>query len=276
MRTGHRWAAGLLALAVLAAAGGGCGGDATGPAPGPAERAAAFLEAHLDQADAPTQVLAARLGERHGVGGFERWGDTGRVRLAAPTPVDGRYAPAWSRLVDPAATVPPGTLDALPHTEPLERISWVPATALHCDTPAFPADWVATARRALDDDPEAGYVSTHLGLGLVALAELGCDPPGAAELRRDTVAALRSALAGTDRVDDLTLERVVVLAELDPATPVDPVWGERIAVAQRPDGGFGRNGPDDPAGSDWHTTLLAWWVLALLDGRGSDRPLFRP
>jgi hypothetical protein len=267
----------IVGLDAPAALAGACGGGpAEQAAPSAVERARAYLEVHLEEADAPTQVLAARLAERHGVGGFERWAATGGDRLAAPEPVDGPYARAWARLTDPGLTLRREELEALPRDRPVDVVSWVVATALHCDTPGFPADWADTARRALAEDPEAGYVTTHVGLGLVALAERGCDPPGASQLRRDTVAALRAALAGADRADDLSLERVAVLAELDPGTPVDPAWRERIAAAQRPDGGLAREGPDGGGESDWHTTLLAWWVLQLLEGRGSGRPLFTP
>lgn len=276
--------AALAAVAYLAGPPGltlACGGSTPEQAiTTPAERARTYLEAHLHEADAPTQILAARLAERHGSVGFERWAATGGRRLAAPGPADGPYARAWARLADPDLTLSREELEALPHDRPIDVMSWVLATALHCDTPAFPTDWVTTARRALASDPEAGYVTTHVGLGLVAMAERGCDVPGASELRRDTVVALRSALAGADRPDDLSLERVVVLAELDPGAPVDPGWRARIEAAQRPDGGLAREGPDAGGQSDWHTTLLAWWVLQVLDdgaaGEPGRRPLFVP
>jgi CelD/BcsL family acetyltransferase involved in cellulose biosynthesis len=102
---------------------------------------------------------------------------------------------------------------------------------------------------------------------------LGCDDPAIGQAGRRAEAVVRAEFveltasgAAAEIVTDLTLEQAAFLAEVGADDVLTDQWVDAVVAAQGTDGGWDLNG----AGSHWHPTLLAVWVLSASTGPGAQ------
>lgn len=237
-----------------------------------------FLQQSATTADAPTELMLGNLAQRYGYADLARFRDRATAKFAGRTAFpDGGFSHIskadlerlYARLADRGATLEPGWASSLAHDTFPERAWWLFGSALHCDTPGFPAEFEQVARSSLTDPlPEADgsrnlngvLQATHLGLGLLAMRELGCAPPWLAGLEADTAETLAARLRAEPLVDDFSLEMIAVLYELGRADLVPESWIAQSLAAQLPDGSFAVHGTEHTG--SWHSTLYALWVLS--------------
>lgn len=220
-------------------------------------RGLAWFASEVEEVDPGWANLFGYLHRRFGVEAFSARGEPlhevpdGRTRPG--------LAAVYRRLVDPAAAVPKRVIADLPTA--VDRIT---ASALHCDRIPLPPDWPEILDRAT---AKGGYALTHGALAAQWTLENGClDWPELAAVQRRQVDALAALLSDRDGLEalvrtptDLAAEALAMLHYLGARARVAPAWVDRLAAAQRPDGGW----PLHPAAprSDPHPTALALWVL---------------
>lgn len=162
--------------------------------------------------------------------------------------------------------------------EKLDTMDDFMTAALYCDVLPIPADTTAQMLAklkevdALPHDTRIGplkmlvdYFYPHLALALRWMQEKNCvtDQLAANQLREGLIRSLEGLIRRNGPDTDLGIEAMAMLCYLRVPGRVKPVWLERMAAAQLPDGGWANAvDPDLPElVSNGHTTVLALWVL---------------
>lgn len=242
-------------------------------------KAVPTIVAQVDQIDAPTLLVASNIGATYGIPELAALRSKAIEKFAAEPDISQLMlyltAPMYRRMVYPDAPVTAGDIALLPTTDSPSRTQWVWSTAFACDSPAFPADWSQQVRDMMAKEQRGGYTASHAGLGLASLLERGCTLPDADALRADIVAKVQSFLPTPFVANDNALEAAVVLQLLGRSDLVTPEWITKTLDAQLPDGSWSRKatGSDDRQG-DWHTTLLAVWLLEAARNPQATGPFF--
>lgn len=276
----------IAALALLLLAG-GCGSTSTpsgdsgvvaDPTIGKAvDQGVAFLRVNDEVIDPLHLATLDYLYRNWGIDGLADAGDLADevlAEVAAGAPWTHDYGDTnqildLRRLVDPSWRQPP--------PGPIEPPGFaLMAAALYCDVQPLDADDLAL----WDEEVErGGYLATHVLLAWSWTQALGCDDPAIGQAGRRAEAAVRAEFieltasgAATEIVTDLTLEQAAFLAEVGAEDVLTDQWVDAVVAAQGPDGGWDLNG----AGSHWHPTLLAVWVLSAASGPGSEQTWARP
>lgn len=237
------------------------------------------IVAQADKIDAPTLLVASNIGATYGIPELAALRGKAIEKFAAEPDISALVlyltAPMYRRMVYPDAPVTAGDIALLPTTDSPSRTQWVWSTAFACDSPAFPADWSQQVRDMMAKEQRGGYTASHAGLGLASLLERGCTLPDADALRADIVAKVQSFLPTPFVANDNALEAAVVLQLLGRSDLVTPEWITKTLDAQLPDGSWSRKatGSDDRQG-DWHTTLLAVWLLEAARNPQATGPFF--
>lgn len=162
--------------------------------------------------------------------------------------------------------------------EKLDTMDDFMTAALYCDVLPIPADTTAqmlAKLKEIDALPhetrigpfkmQVDYFYPHLALALRWMQEKNCvtDQFAANELRVRLIRSLEGLIQRNGPDTDLGIEAMAMLCYLRVPGRVKPVWLERMAAAQLPDGGWA-NAPDPNSPklmSNGHTTVLALWVL---------------
>jgi len=218
------------------------------------------MAAQYDRIDAASLTIVDFVGRRYGIAGLAGAGDAARTRFARPDiTADER---ALARLVDPNAALlaPIGTPEA--------RTTDALASAVHCDRQPLPPTYL-TDLAALASG--GGYDATHAALAVGWLEELGCASAASDELRQRLVSSIEAEWRAGDGLVDLRAEQSAFAIYLGGTLTIDAAWSQAILDNQRPDGGWGQNGPSSE--SSWHTTILAMWSLAAQDPANNTGPM---
>lgn len=168
------------------------------------------------------------------------------------------YLATLMRILDPQA-VAPFEFDS-------DARAQVMFPALYCDQRPISPSFYA---RVFWDSVRGGYDLTHAVLALEWARENGCIT-GEREWAALREEQIRRMLAETEREagdDDLFFERLAFLFYVGAGEWVKPDWVERVAKAQRTDGGWGQVLGED---SNDHASFLAFWVL--LEAENPDAP----
>ena len=211
------------------------------------DRGAAYLAGTFDKIDAVSLAIIDYVGRRFGLEQLATARSEAERRYPNEVMADDL---ALQRLVI-GGSPPPTDLSA---ASPTTRLL---ATALHCDRRLPGQDYPDQLRSALQ---QGGFEATHAALALGWLRELGCSGPELSELSDEADRALRSGFDGGSEVVDLRVEQAAFREYLTSQPIDDAAWIDALRAAQRPDGGWGQNGPSSE--SSWHTTVLAMWDLA--------------
>lgn len=155
-----------------------------------------------------------------------------------------------------------------PDTEPTTAVI---APASQCDRVPLDDDHLEALRTLAAG---GGYDTTHAGLAIGFMGELGCPvPPDVRSTVLDGMATeLAAAAASDDPPTDLAAEQSAMLHYLGAPERIPVNWNGRLVDAQRDDGGWGP--PKTP--STWHMTLLALWTLAASTGPGNPVGVLAP
>jgi hypothetical protein len=216
-------------------------------------RALGELSAQSTHSGLALSMIANRFGVRR----------FGALRVTCPdtdarASSDGLQIEAFRRICDPDYVVAAEVIRGLGN-----GIDRVTAAALHCDRTPLGEDFHEQLQALLaSDDREA---AVHSGLALTWLAENGCAVDGRRQLESTALSRLQREL--DDNADDPSIEAAVFLSLLGRRDLIHERFVELVLDLQRPDGGWPmagrRAGPD--AGSHWHTTFLAVWLMLELD-----------
>jgi hypothetical protein len=228
------------------------------PAPEAAQESAIrFFAARVEGTDPSWAAIFPYLERRYGL--VVRDARGAPLRAPAASGARGELAAVYRRLFDPAATIRPERIAALPSA--IDRLT---ALALHCDRIALPPDFRDALGRATE---LGGYALTHAALAGQWTLENRC--AGFAELRPlqaeqvERLAALAGDRAGLGASHeagyDLWIEALAMLHYLGAGGRVRGDWLAELLASQREDGGWSRSPREDR--SDPHATALALWVL---------------
>ncbi len=146
------------------------------------------------------------------------------------------------------------------------------SAALYCDQlplgPGF--------NKSVDSSINAGgYLASHAAFALQWVKERGCPLDGLQNRIDLAVAVVAGELEQADVIGDLQLEQAAALAYLGSTDMIPADFGDAVAKAQNPDGGWAINRPGQP--SNWHPTIFGLWtLLALNNGPGVGATMVNP
>jgi hypothetical protein len=134
-------------------------------------------------------------------------------------------------------------------------------SALYCDRLGLPDSFADVLARAVG---QGRYAATHALLAWTWIHENGCEltvPPGFFEHMCCAVAKIIDEDPTT--VNDIKLEAGAFLCLAHQVHRVDLGFVRRVIAVRNQDGGWGRPvvGAGNPAGSSWHSTILALMIL---------------
>ncbi|MGZ6929038.1 MAG: hypothetical protein ACXVK4_00780 [Acidimicrobiia bacterium] len=216
----------------------------------------------LGAMDPTSLAISGYLARRYDLVQLAGAGDEGRRRIRAGDHGGGGSEILGAMLV---AGAPRPSSSALQGVPPYERAI---AAAQYC-RPSDAASLLAQVRRVA---AAGGYSLTHAAIAFEIGWERRCVDGGAAARARDAlVTAMVHDLSESGAVNDLTMERVAMLAMLGAPLPVRSV--RSIAAAQGADASW-----VDPTGRvpEWHPTMLGTWVLSAAAGMGAPVPFVAP
>ena len=140
------------------------------------------------------------------------------------------------------------------------EINRIHAPALYCDRLGLPLNY----RQILKDASEAGgYPLTHVGLALIWMDALGCEPPVAqpARFRRNVIERMALLLDPADGLTDVEIEAAAFLHTLGRGDLVPEGFLAAVLAAQHEDGSWSHDTREEPQASDWHASCLALWYV---------------
>jgi hypothetical protein len=143
-------------------------------------------------------------------------------------------------------------------TFPKDRVL---VSAMYCDRLGLPDSF---AEVLAIEAATGGYALTHALLSYIFVQDNGCRldlPEGFVEKMYADVAAIVDQNPGT--INDIKLEAAAFLCLARQSPRVNLHFVQRVIAIQNDDGGWGRpdEGAGDPAGSSWHSTILALILL---------------
>jgi len=240
----------------------------TSPAPGRSDlqtvldRGASFVTRQFASIDIASGSLFEYLHRRWEITGLADAGQAVQKRLSTASLDEEELL--LMRLADPAAPPVPVPADTEPTTA-------VIAPATQCDRVPL-TDGDVTRLGSLVAG--GGYETTHAGLAIGFMVELGCEIP--ADIRQNVLDSMADELgkasASEDPPTDLAAEQSAILSYLGAPQLIPVGWYNRLLDTQRSDGGWG------PAHtpSTWHMTLLAMWTLAANSSPGNPVGIIAP
>lgn len=134
-------------------------------------------------------------------------------------------------------------------------------SALYCDRLGLPESFADVLARAAS---QGRYAATHALLAWVWLQENGCRLAAPAGLFEDICRAVAMIIdEDPTSVNDIKLEAGAFLCLAHQVHRVDLGFVRRVIAIRNEDGGWGRpvEGAGNPAGSSWHSTILALMIL---------------
>ncbi len=166
-------------------------------------------------------------------------------------PVDQLQLRAFRRIIDYNNSIQKRDLDMF------VGIDSIVVPALYCDRFGLPTDYFAL----LEENVSYGeYELTHVLLAVVWIKENGYNFSLSNDFLVDLYSANAALIDDNYVVEDLELEAAVFLYLAGQGNLVDPLFIERVTVAQNEDGGWSISG-NSKDNSDWHPTILGLLLL---------------
>ena len=163
----------------------------------------------------------------------------------------------------------------------LERVSTdfdpVTARALHCDRLELGTDYVSLLINAVS---QGGYALTHAALAWAWLQENRCTLAIPPNFEMRLVTGMAAMIDLDDPVTDREIEAAAILHALGYGNYISEAFVDQVLAAQQPGGGF-RMSSTSEGKPNWHTSVLAFWLLLQhacpVDGRRPmlARPMVR-
>lgn len=134
-------------------------------------------------------------------------------------------------------------------------------SALYCDRLGLPDSFADVLARAVG---QGRYAATHALLAWTWIRENGCELTVPAGFFEDMCRAVAKIIdEDPTTVNDLKLEAGAFLCLAHQVDRVDLGFVRRVIAVRNEDGGWGTpvEGAGNPAGSSWHSTILALMIL---------------
>lgn len=206
----------------------------------------AFATKALDDEDSEQPFLLIAfyfLHERFGIPDFADL----RERALAAADREDPLTLSQLRILDPAARP---DLDQLAGLPPVARLM---AESLACDMTGAPPPDTELMKQLIGS---GGFDATHVGVALSIRAQLGCAFDDTST-RDQLVDSLQAAIDQDQRVDELVLEQLTMLADHGGRERLTAPLISEVLRAQHPDGSWGTDDRDQ-----LHSTALAIAVLS--------------
>jgi hypothetical protein len=229
------------------------------------ERGIEFFAGHRLRPDALIVLhMLHRRFEIEALSGMPEAHDEWLLQRALVIDSDGAEAArirVFRRLLFPENGVRPADLGLI-----VQRHDAVISPALYCDRMALPSDYGRTLRREAE---RGGYELTHVGLALLWMRDLGCEPPTSQYFAASVVERVAALPNADARIHDMELEAAALVYYLGRGDEIAAGFVDAVLAAQRPDGGWSADSKTRPNTSSPHPTFMALWLLLEVDRAGT-------
>jgi hypothetical protein len=186
-------------------------------------------------------------------------------QIMAIDPGAAAYMRVFLRIADYNNTLQPGDMQSI--TDALDLIT---TPALYSDRTPLPTDYSQTLNQSYY---EGGYDLTHVLLACIWMQDNGVQVPMPSGFVENVYNATAALVGNGSVVTDTNLEAAAFLFEAGQGALVSNDFVTRVIAVQNSDGGWpSTTDTPTPAGSYWHSSVLALMILLYTENPSNSYP----